>query len=247
MKARIEQEKAEAAEVVESRFSAFSASSCLEPPRRLARWGPGGHDGRYSPRSTTSSLARLRLIAMVLLGLGLTSCCTTKDPLDPPATANPVDLSRYAGRWFEIARLPMPFQKAGEAALAEYGSNPDGTLSVHNIAIRPDGSQHDIRGYAKVLNPPENTKLAVRFRTWFGPLIPVPKAGNYWVLHVDDRYQEAIVGTPNRKYLWLLARTATIPGPRYAALVATAEALGFDMSRLIQTSPRSATQSYPIP
>jgi apolipoprotein D and lipocalin family protein len=180
----------------------------------------------------------LRRIAIVLMGLGLTSCCTMRSPLTPPATAETVDLSRYAGRWFEIARLPMPFQKAGEAAMAEYGSNPDGTISVHNIAIRPDGSQHDIRGYAKVLNPPENTKLAVRFRTWFGPLIPVPKEGNYWVLHVDDSYQEAIVGTPNRKYLWLLARTATISRPNYDGLVAKAEALGFDVSRLIKAPPR---------
>ena len=194
-----------------------------------------------------SSLAMLRQIPIVLMGLGLMSCCTTKDPLGPPATAETVDLNRYAGRWFEIARLPMRFQKAGEAAIAEYGSNPDGTLSVHNIAIRPDGSQHDIRGRAKVLNPPANTKLAVRFSTWFGPLIPMPKEGNYWVLHVDDHYQEAIVGTPNRKYLWLLARTATIPGQNYAALVAKAEALGFDVSRLIRTSPQSSTKSQTLP
>jgi len=238
MKESIQQEQAERAEGLEKQFSAFSTSSCSEVPHRLARWGTGGHDGRYSPRCTTPSLAMLRRIAIVLMGLGLTSCCTTKEPLAPPATAETVDLNRYAGRWFEIARLPMPFQKAGEAAMAEYGSNPDNTLSVRNIAIRPDGSQHDIRGYAKVLNPPENTKLAVRFRTWFGPLIPVPKEGNYWVLHVDDHYQEAIVGTPNRKYLWLLARTATIPGQRYAALVAKAEALGFDVSRLIKAPPR---------
>ena len=163
----------------------------------------------------------------MLLGLGLTSCCTTKDTRPPPATAEAVDLSRYAGRWFEIARLPMPFQKAGEAAIAEYGRNADGTLSVHNIAVRPDGSQRDIRGYAKVLNPPENTKLTVRFQTWFGPLIPVPKEGNYWVLHVDDGYQEAIVGTPNRKYLWLLARTATIPEPRYACACRPSRSAGF--------------------
>ena len=221
MKSEIEQERAEAAEVLGSRFSAFSASSCSK-----------------AHCCTTPSLAILGRIAMVLMGLGLTSCCSTKAPLDPPATAETVDLNRYAGRWFEIARLPMPFQKASDAAMAEYGSNPDGTVSVHNIAIRPDGSQHDIRGRAKVLNPPANTKFAVRFSTWFGPLIPVPKEGNYWVLHVDDRYEEAIVGTPNRKYLWVLARTATIPGQRYAALVAKAEALGFDVSRLIKAPPR---------
>lgn len=180
----------------------------------------------------------LRRVALVLLGLSLAACSSTKNQVAPPATAKGVDLNRYLGRWFEIARLPMPFQKANEAAIAEYGSNADGTVSVHNIALRPDGSQHDIRGYAKVLNPPENTRLAVRFSNWFGPLIPVPKEGNYWILHVDERYEEAIVGTPNRKYLWLLARTATIPDPRYAALVARAEQLGFDVSRLLKDPQR---------
>lgn len=136
--------------------------------------------------------------------------------MDAPATAKSVDLKRYSGRWHEIGRLPMPFQKADESAIAEYGNNADRTISVHNIAIRPDGTQHDIRGYAKVLNPPENTKPAVRFNTWLGPLIPVPKEGNYWVLHVDEDYQEAIVGTPDRKYLWLLARTPEIPPQHYA-------------------------------
>jgi apolipoprotein D and lipocalin family protein len=188
---------------------------------------------RLTPRT-----AMLFRAAILLFQLGLASCSSMKSSLPPPATAQAVDLDRYTGRWFEIARLPMRFQKAGEAAVAEYGANPDGTISVHNIAIRPDGSQHDIRGYAKVLNPPANTKLAVRFSTWFGPLIPVPKEGNYWVLHVDDGYQEAIVGTPDRKYLWLLARTATIPEQRYAGLVAKAEALGFDVSRLIKAPPR---------
>lgn len=182
-------------------------------------------------------LARLRHAALALLGLGLTSCSATRHP-DAPATANRVDLKRYTGRWFEIARLPTAFQKADEAAIAEYGANADGTVSVHNIAIRPDGTQHDIRGYAKVLNPPANTKLAVRFSTWFGPLIPVPRQGNYWVFHVDELYQEAIVGTPDRKYLWLLARTPTIPRPKYAALVARAEQLGFDVARIIKDPRR---------
>jgi apolipoprotein D and lipocalin family protein len=186
----------------------------------------------------TCSFAMLRPVALILLGLGLVSCSTTSRRVDAPVTAASVDLSRYTGRWHEIARLPMPFQKADEMAIAEYGTNADGTISVHNIAIRPDGSQHDIRGYAKVLNPPENTKLTVRFKTWFGPLIPVPKEGNYWILHVDEHYQEAIVGTPNRKYLWLLARTPAISEPRYAALVAKAEQLGFDTSRLLRDPHR---------
>ncbi len=182
----------------------------------------------------------LRPVPALLLGLGLVSCSTTSRRADP-VTAESVDLRRYTGRWHELARLPMPFQKANEAAIAEYGANADGTISVHNIAIRPDGSQRDIRGYAKVLNPPVNTKLTVRFHTWFGFLIPVPKEGNYWILHVDDHYQEAIVGTPNRKYLWLLARTPTISEARYAALVTKADQLGFDTSRLLRDPHRQET------
>lgn len=174
----------------------------------------------------------------VVLGLGMVACSTTTSGVDAPVTARSVDLNRYIGRWHEIARLPMPFQKADESAIAEYERNADDTISVHNIATRPDGSQHDIRGYAKVLNPPENTKLAVRFSTWFGPLIPVPKEGNYWILHVDDGYQEAIVGTPDRKHLWILARSPNIRQQRYDALVATAERRGFDTSRLIKNPRR---------
>jgi len=175
----------------------------------------------------------LRLTTLFLLALSLVACTSTKHGLEAPPTASQVDIQRYAGRWYEIARLPMPFQKADEAAMAEYGLNADGTVSVHNTATRPDGTQHGIRGYAKVLNPPANTKLAVRFSTWFGPLIPVPKAGNYWILHVDDRYQEAIVGTPNRKYLWLLARSPKISDVRFNALLAKAKQLGFDVSRIV--------------
>jgi apolipoprotein D and lipocalin family protein len=186
----------------------------------------------------TPRRAILRHTVMVLFGLSLASCSSPKSRGDAPATATVVDLSRYTGRWHELARLPMPFQTANEAAIAEYGTNADGTISVHNIAIRPDGSQRDIRGYAKVLNPPENTKLTVRFKTWFGPLIPVPKEGNYWILYVDEQYEEAIVGTPNRKYLWLLARATTIPEAGYAALVDKADQLGFNTSRLLKSPQR---------
>ena len=174
------------------------------------------------------------LVFAIGLGFSLFSQNLPSSASEPPPTVAKVDLDRYIGRWYEIARLPMAFQKANEAARAEYGKNADGTVSVHNTAVRPDGTEHGIKGYAKVLNPPQNSKLAVRFKTWFGPLIPVPKQGNYWVLHVDDKYQEAIVGTPNRKFLWILSRTEKLPEFRYQALVKKAKDLGYDVSRLIK-------------
>jgi apolipoprotein D and lipocalin family protein len=191
----------------------------------------------------TSSCGKRRFVvlrdaAFGLLGLALASCESASGRAEAPASAASVDLGRYAGRWYEIARLPTRFQKANQAAVAEYGANADGTLSVRNVAIRPDGSRREIRGSARVLNPPANTKLAVRFDTWFGPLIPVPKEGNYWILYLDEAYREALVGTPNRRYLWLLARDPTLPEPRYAALVARADELGFDTSRLVKVPQR---------
>jgi apolipoprotein D and lipocalin family protein len=178
---------------------------------------------------------RFHHIIFPIIGFVMASCSAPHDHANPPRTAGKVDLGRYTGRWHEIARLPAPFQKDEDQAIADYGMNADGTVSVQNIAIRPDGARHDIKGSAKVLNPPENTKLAVRFHTWFGPLIPVPDEGNYWILHVDENYQETIVGTPDRRFLWLLARTPRISAQRQAALTAEAKALGFDVERLVTT------------
>ena len=182
--------------------------------------------------TTATPLCCLILGTLVLASV---SCSGPALPADAPPTAASVDLARYTGRWYEIARLPAPFQKAGEAAIAEYGTNEDGTLSVRNIAVRPNGTRRDIEGHASVLNPPANTKLAVRFHNWFGPFIPVPEHGNYWIFHVDGRYEEAIVGTPDRRFLWILSRTPTISAHRKAALVAKARALGFDVARIITT------------
>ena len=174
-----------------------------------------------------AGIVMISAIACMILG-----GCVSYSKCSPPTVAR-VDVPRYMGRWYEIARLPTPFQRADEAAIAEYGLIPNGTLSVRNIATRPNGTQHDIHGYATVLNPPENTKLAVRFSTWFGPFIPVPKEGNYWILYVDHGYRHAIVGTPDRKYLWILSRTPRVTEQQYQDLRAHSERLGFELSRLI--------------
>ena len=120
-----------------------------------------------NPKHLGLAVLVMSAASLCLLFAGCTSAVN-----NPPATEASVEVTRYSGRWHEIARLPMPFQKSDEAAVAEYSVAPNGSLSVHNRAIRPDGSEHDIRGYATILNTPKNTKLAVRFSTWFGPLIP---------------------------------------------------------------------------
>lgn len=168
------------------------------------------------------------------LGVLLLASCGTAPLENPPATAAAVDLTRYAGTWHEIARLPMPFQRPGDSATATYGANADGTLSVHNVATAPNGETSEIRGTATVLDPGQNSKLLVKFNAWFATFIPKPEHGNYWILHVDERYQRALVGTPDRRYLWILARTPTIPQADEEALIAKAHDLGYDVSKLVR-------------
>jgi apolipoprotein D and lipocalin family protein len=174
------------------------------------------------------------------------SCQSSKNANAPKSapleTAARVNLSRYVGTWHEIARLPVPFQKPEEAAIAEYGKNADGTISVRNVAVAPDGSTRDIKGSAKVLNPEVGTKLQVEFDAWFSIFIPESKAGNYWVLHVDPDYRFAVVGTPSRKALWILSRSRTVAPKDYERLVGIAKARGFEVTKLIRSAqhqPRS--------
>ena len=176
------------------------------------------------------------VVLLVIAGAWLLSSCQSRPaPGSPPVTAAKVDVDRYLGRWHEVARLPMPFQQEGEAAIAEYGRNADGTVSVRNIAVREDGVTREVRGKAKVLNPGTNTKLTVRFMEWFGLFIPEPEQGNYWILHIDPGYQRAVVGTPNRRYLWILSRTRGMPAKELQELTDLAGKRGYDVGRLIKT------------
>lgn len=165
------------------------------------------------------------------------SCSQHQSDRTALTTVSGVDLERYSGRWYEMARLPNFFQKANEGAIAEYQLQSDGLVGVRNVALRPDGSTREIRGSAEAVNPPDNSKLKVRFHTWFGWLIPTPREGNYWILHLDPDYQEAIVGTPNRKFLWVLTRASQISEGKYQELLSKASALGFATGEVIK-SPR---------
>lgn len=173
-------------------------------------------------------------LAVASAGALILAACASAPVKSPPATAAKVDLSRYAGTWHEIARLPMPFQREGDSATATYGANADGTLSVHNVAKAPDGEKSEIRGSAKVLNPGENSKLLVTFNAWFAAFMPKPEQGNYWILHVDEGYQRALVGTPDRRYLWILARAPAIQEAEEEFLVAKARELGYDVTKLVR-------------
>ncbi len=140
-----------------------------------------------------------------------------------------VDLSRYQGKWYEIARLPAGFERdcAGDVT-AEYTLQEDGSVRVVNTCRGNDGRWERSKGVAKLRysNGP-NLKLKVRF-AW-------PFYGDYWILDLDATYQWALVGTPNRRYLWILSRSAELSESTYQQILAKGRELGFDVKPIIRT------------
>ncbi len=154
-----------------------------------------------------------------------------------PVTSVPsVDLARYSGKWFEIASFPMFFQRNCVAdTTAEYATATDGSVSVHN-RCRTDSGFDDATGRATVVEGFGNSRLKVSF-FW-------PFKADYWVLGLDPEYRWAVVGNPNRKYLWVLSRTPQLPPTLMEVALASAAAQGFDMTQLrttVQTATTTAT------
>lgn len=150
---------------------------------------------------------------------------------EPLPTVPCVDLARYAGTWHEIARLPNLFQRGCVGATARYTLCGNGSMRVENSCRNARGRCRSIEGIATPVPCSGNARLRVRFE---GPAgwVPVSRDGNYWIIALDDDYQWAMVGTPDRRFLWILARERSLPPEVYRMLVARARCLGFDVARL---------------
>ncbi len=155
------------------------------------------------------------------------------DSANVPPTVPRVELARYQGTWYEIARLPMWFQRNCLRSQATYGILETGEVSVLNECDTADAKE-SIRGRARVVDAKTNARLEVRFDNWFSVFIPSQPQGNYWILYLDDAYRTVIVGTPDRKCLWIMARTPAIDEAQYTRLVNIASGLGFDTNKLIR-------------
>jgi len=144
-----------------------------------------------------------------------------------------LELERYAGVWYEIARFPNRFQKdcAGEVT-ADYRLRDDGRIDVVNSCNEPDGTRKSATGVGKLAsNEGPASKLKVRFAPGFLTWLPFVWA-DYWVLSLDDAYTLAAVGTPNRDYLWVLSRTTQVDEARYQEVIERLAAMGFAVERL---------------
>jgi len=179
-----------------------------------------------------SRAPRARASALSLLAALLLAGCAGREQA-PPAVANDVDLERYLGTWYEIASYPARFQRGCSRTQAHYARREDGTLLVRN-ECRRDGELATIEGTAWVAGE-DPAKLRVRF-FW-------PFSAPYWILALDPDYRWALVGTPDRRYLWVLARTPALEEETFRAIVDRAAGRGFDPARLVRTEQEATSPS----
>jgi apolipoprotein D and lipocalin family protein len=173
------------------------------------------------------------LAAILTLGLP-TWVHATDAPQAPVASVASVDLNRYIGKWYEIGSFPLFFQRncMGDTT-AQYALEANARVSVTNRCRTASGFDEAV-GHASVVDGSANARLKVSF-FW-------PFKADYWVIGLDPDYRWAVVGNPNRKYLWVLSRTPQLPQALLDAALASASAQGFDLSQLryTQQTPVSA-------
>ena len=161
----------------------------------------------------------------LLLSLLLCGCTAAAPP--PPTTVSQVNLKQYMGKWYEISSYPTFFQRGCQCTSANY------TLINNNVQILNQcykGENYKLsraKGKAWAVPGSNNSKLKVQF-FW-------PFTGDYWILYLSPKYQQVIVGSPNRKYLWILARDRHIKASLYNKLTRIAQSKGFDTRRLVKT------------
>lgn len=184
--------------------------------------------------------ARSALAAILLAG-GV-ACHAPRPDAPPLAAAAHVDLDRYAGRWYEIAKIPNRFQRQCVSdTTATYTRSADGTVAVVNRCRTRDGRLDEARAVARVVDPRSNAKLEVSFFSLLGWR---PVWGDYWVLAVGPDYEYAVVGEPGRRYGWILSRMPALPAATRATINRQLHALGYAPEQFVD-SPHTTDRPAP--
>ena len=172
------------------------------------------------------------VILKIMLGsMALATYATESELHSIPA----LDVPRYMGTWYEIAKYPNRFQKkCMKDTRADYVLLASGALQVTNRCTTDTGEVDVVVGAGRQVGDARSPKLQVRFAPAWLSFIPMVW-GNYWVIDLDPEYQLVAVSEPKREYLWVLARTPSVNPRTYAELVARLETMGFD-SRKIELS-----------
>jgi apolipoprotein D and lipocalin family protein len=180
---------------------------------------------------------RFFIATAIVLFLAHTFASAESNDKRLPDVVSSVDTSRYMGKWYEIARFPNRFQKkcAGNVT-ATYELQSDGRIKVINECRDQKGETDRAEGTARRQSKQgPNSKLEVRFApSWLSWLPAV--WGDYWILELADDYSYSLVGSPDRKYLWILSRAPQMDEATYQKLVEAAKAKGYEVGRLARTS-----------
>jgi len=175
----------------------------------------------------------MRLAIPAIAALMLAACTSQPDYREEaaaPQTVPSVDLTRYAGLWYEIARYPNWFERDCTGVTAEYDLKDDGTVSVTNTCFKEtlDGEKKVARGRARIVEGSGNSQLKVKFAPSWVPFAE----GDYWILALEPDYSASLVGSPDGKYLWILSRTPKLEAKKLKTLKQRAEELGYRTSAL---------------
>lgn len=143
-------------------------------------------------------------------------------------TVATVDLKKYAGTWYEIAKYPNRFQKkcVGNTT-ATYTLKENGNVEVLNKCLKKDGQYQDAKGKAKIVDKNTNAKLKVSFFLFF--------YAPYWIIDLDENYQYAVIGEPDREYLWILSRQPKMDDATYQNILRKAETMGYNPAKIEKT------------
>lgn len=185
-------------------------------------------------------LVRLSGLALVLTAFSPWSSWAQSGPATVPSeplqTIERLDVGRYLGTWYEIAKYPNRFQRQCVAdTQALYRQREDGQLDVVNRCRQSNGEMTEAVGRARQIGAADSPKLEVRFAPAWLAWLPMVW-GNYWVIDLDPGYQLVAVSEPNREYLWVLSRTPAVDAAAYQALLSRLQAKGFDPSKLELTA-----------
>ena len=160
-----------------------------------------------------------KIFLMALSAMLFTGCESAK--LDN-STVKSVDLSRYLGSWYEIARFDHSFERGMEYAMAHYTMRDDGKIDVLNTGIK-DGRAEDAKGIAKTTNQPGLLRVS-----FFGPFF-----SDYRIMMLDENYQYVLVGGSTNRFLWILSRTPQLDEATLSLILAEADRRGYDTTRLL--------------
>lgn len=153
------------------------------------------------------------------------TCCASGVARIDTSTVRQLDVARFMGRWYEIARYEHRFERGMTHVTAEYTLQPDGKIRVVNRGLK-DGKPKEITGKARRPDPQEYPgRLEVSFFLWF--------YSDYYVLEVGSDYQYAVIGSSSDKYLWILCRKPDMPQWQLEQILSSLRKRGYDLSRLV--------------